>query len=176
MRRRRRRSNIEVELNLAAMLDMAFQLLAFFILTFRPSPIEGQVKLHMPPPRPITTLPDGKAPGDDPKDAHPLQGLNTIVISVLASPTGQIAGLSIGDSAVPDVDALATRLRAILADPGIGFDQILVQVGSELSYQSLMDVVDVCTRQKLSTGEQLTKLGFVEIAATNSGPVTNGPR
>ena len=38
MRRRRgHHSQEEVELNLAAMLDMAFQLLTFFILTFRPA-------------------------------------------------------------------------------------------------------------------------------------------
>ena len=32
------------------MLDMAFQLLTFFILTFRPAPIEGQISLRLPPP------------------------------------------------------------------------------------------------------------------------------
>ena len=37
-RKKKSRGKEEVELNLAAMLDMAFQLLAFFILTFRPSP------------------------------------------------------------------------------------------------------------------------------------------
>ena len=41
--KRRKRNQGDVELNLAAMLDMAFQLLTFFILTFRPSPVEGQV-------------------------------------------------------------------------------------------------------------------------------------
>ena len=41
-----------VELKLAAMLDMAFQLLTFFILTFRPAPIEGQIDLRLPPPVP----------------------------------------------------------------------------------------------------------------------------
>ena len=44
MRRKKRRTQSEVELNLAAMLDMAFQLLTFFILTFKPAPklgIEG---------------------------------------------------------------------------------------------------------------------------------------
>ena len=47
MRRKHyRRSQGDVELNLASMLDMAFQLLAFFILTFRPSPIEGQLMLR----------------------------------------------------------------------------------------------------------------------------------
>ena len=39
------RSQGDVELNMAAMLDMAFQLLAFFILTFRPSAVESQVSL-----------------------------------------------------------------------------------------------------------------------------------
>ena len=38
-----------VELNVTAMLDMAFQLLAFFVLTFRPGPVEPAVQLHLPP-------------------------------------------------------------------------------------------------------------------------------
>ena len=46
----RRKKQEGVELNLAAMLDMAFQLLTFFILTFRPAPVEGQVDLLLPPP------------------------------------------------------------------------------------------------------------------------------
>ena len=49
-RRHRRRKSATVDLNLAAMLDMAFQLLTFFILTFRPAPVEGQLGLHLPPP------------------------------------------------------------------------------------------------------------------------------
>ena len=39
----RRHSAEGVELNVTAMLDMAFQLLAFFILTFRPGPLEPAV-------------------------------------------------------------------------------------------------------------------------------------
>ena len=49
-KRRRRRDQGTVEMNLAAMLDMAFQLLTFFILTFRPAPVEGQLSLNLPPP------------------------------------------------------------------------------------------------------------------------------
>ena len=52
-RHHRRRSKKGVELNLAAMLDMAFQLLTFFILTFRPAPIEGHLALNLPPPIPL---------------------------------------------------------------------------------------------------------------------------
>ena len=53
-RRKRSRGKEEVELNLAAMLDMAFQLLTFFILTFKPAPVEGDIALRLPPPQPIT--------------------------------------------------------------------------------------------------------------------------
>ena len=55
-RHHRRRSKKGVELNLAAMLDMAFQLLTFFILTFRPAPIEGHLALNLPPPIPLTKV------------------------------------------------------------------------------------------------------------------------
>lgn len=56
MRKRKQRGPGTVELNMAAMLDMAFQLLAFFILTFRPSPVEGHLQLQMPPPTPVTQM------------------------------------------------------------------------------------------------------------------------
>ena len=36
-------------LNVTAMLDMAFQLLAFFVLTFKPPPAEAQIFLKLPP-------------------------------------------------------------------------------------------------------------------------------
>jgi biopolymer transport protein ExbD len=163
MRRKRRRSGEEVELNLAAMLDMAFQLLAFFILTFRPSPVEGQVRLHLPPPRPTTVLPQGKSPGQDLNDVNPVQGLNTIVVSVFSTPDGQIQGLALGETQLANVDALGRQLKATFSDPALAFDQILIQVGSQLSYQALMDVVDVCTQTTLPNGEKLTKLGFAEI-------------
>ena len=73
-RRRKRRSQSEVELNLAAMLDMAFQLLAFFVLTFRPPPLEGQISLRLPPPLPVTGAKTGENPGEDLKNNNPLQG------------------------------------------------------------------------------------------------------
>jgi len=41
MQRKKRHIEGDVQLNMAAMLDMAFQLLAFFILTYRPAPVEG---------------------------------------------------------------------------------------------------------------------------------------
>src|SRR6267142_4328202 len=157
MRRKRRRSQGDVELNLAAMLDMAFQLLTFFILTFKPAPIEGQVLLRMPPPQPVTNIAGEKA-GADPKNTNPVQGLSTLVISALANADGSLKQMAVGETPIAGLTALDRKLEDILRDPGSGFDQVIVQVDSRLHYGPFMQVIDVCTRQKLPSGEPLTKL------------------
>ena len=49
-RRRRRQTTdfVEPDLPITPMLDMSFQLLAFFILTFRPAPTEAQIAMTLP--------------------------------------------------------------------------------------------------------------------------------
>ena len=64
-RRHRRKNSGAVKLNVTAMLDMAFQLLAFFILTFRPAPIEGHLSLNMPPPIPQTNVESTQTVGSE---------------------------------------------------------------------------------------------------------------
>jgi biopolymer transport protein ExbD len=166
MRRRKRRTQSEVELNLAAMLDMAFQLLTFFILTFKPAPIEGQVLLRMPPPQPITSLNAGERAGSDPQNTNPLQGLNTLVISILAHPDGSLKQMQIGETPTAGLTAFDRKLTEVLGDPASVFDQVIMQVDSRLNYGPLMQVIDICTRQKLASGEPLSKLSFVELPAS----------
>ena len=163
MKGRKKRHQDDVELNLTAMLDMAFQLLAFFILTFKPSPVEGQVLLRMPPPQPITNVNSGQPAGNNPQNTNPLQGLNTLVISAIANGDGSLKQLAVGEAVMTSLPALDRKLAAVLSDPGSGFDQVIIQVDSRLYYDALMQVIDVCTRQKLPSGEQLTKLSFVEL-------------
>ena len=95
MRRRKRRLQGEVELNLASMLDMAFQLLAFFILTFRPAPAEGQLLLHLPPPEPIAKplsgLPDGTAPSEEAVASE-----KTLEIRLACDAAGKLASIGVG--------------------------------------------------------------------------------
>ena len=158
----------EVELNLTAMLDMAFQLLAFFIFTFKPAPVEGQISLHMPPPHPTTNLTAGQKVGSEDKNESPVKGLNTLTISVFGDSAGNLSKIQVGETTVPlgkpnPVSVLQGKLQALLGDKGTGFDQVIIQVGSTLQYQGLMQVVDVCTQTKLPTGENLAKLSFVEL-------------
>lgn len=148
---------------MAAMLDMAFQLLTFFILTFRPAPVEGQVMLRLPPPQPVAGPNTGQKAGADANNTNPVQGLNTLLITAIGKADGSLGEMGIGDNPIGSLPGLERRLGEILSDPGSGFDQVIIQVGSNLNYEGLMKVVDVCSRQTLPSGEKLTKLSFVEL-------------
>jgi len=161
--RRKKRLQGEVELNLAAMLDMAFQLLTFFILTFKPAPVEGDVVLRLPAPMPTTVLANAEPLGSNEKNPNPVQGLTSLVITVTNDESGGTKSIAIGDQPVAGLAEFESKLQAVLGDGGAGFDQVLIQVGSELNYEELMRVVDVCTRQKLAGGQRLTKLSFVPL-------------
>jgi biopolymer transport protein ExbD len=161
-RKKKRRIQSEVELNLAAMLDMAFQLLAFFILTFRPAPLEGQISMRLPPPQAVMAAKDGQKAGGDQANKNPVLGVNTLTITVFADPkTGEITSLGIGESPVPGLAALEGKLQQVFADPGNPFDQVIVQVSDSCRYDELMKVIDVCTHQTLADGKKLSKLSFV---------------
>ncbi|MBS0265344.1 MAG: biopolymer transporter ExbD [Planctomycetes bacterium] len=173
MRRKRKKrsgSQEEVTLNLAAMLDMAFQLLAFFILTFKPSPVEGQINLNLPPPRPILPpeqiqKPETEEPeGDGPAAAH------TLTITINSAGNGQVASMQVGLAKLFDGGLTADRLRIldrrlkdVFAIEGKPYDQVLLRVGKSLAYGELMKIIDVCTKQKMSDGTPVNKISFVEL-------------
>src|SRR5215467_4700667 len=95
---RRRRKQTEVELNLAAMLDMAFQLLAFFILTFKPAPTEGFIALRMPPPQ-ATTKPGAAASAEQNLAPDSIDRLETLMVTIKSSAEGGIGSIQIEEGA-----------------------------------------------------------------------------
>lgn len=165
---RRRGKSSEVKLNLAAMLDMAFQLLAFFVLTFKPDPAEGQIQLRLPPPEAVAMVKTNQQAGQDANNTNPVEGIESLIITI-DSRGGSIDTLMIGEGAIggagsqEKLGALSARLGVILGDKDSTFKQVILQVGSKLRYDELMRVIDVCTRQTLPSGEKLTKLSFVEL-------------
>ncbi|HXY35683.1 MAG TPA: biopolymer transporter ExbD [Planctomycetaceae bacterium] len=173
MRRRLSRSKAEVELNLASMLDMAFQLLAFFILTFRPSPIEGQLSLHLPPAVPATNV---QAERPDVAEAAEASGTTakTLEVSVFADAEGDVSSVQVelrvafqGPADQANLHKLDQKLHEAFAIEGSPFEQIVIRVAPDLRYEELMKVIDVCTRQKTADGQQLRKISFVEMSGTD---------
>lgn len=164
---RRHRLDSEVELNMAAMLDMAFQLLAFFILTFRPSPFEGQLLLRLPPPVPITKPMTGLPDADQAIQMAAAE--KSLDVWLLAGADGRISTARIGLANVFEGPAdpanlakLDQFLRNVFAVQNAEVDQVLLHVAPELHYEDLMKVIDVCIHQKLADGTNLRTINFTE--------------
>ena len=172
MSRRKKRGQQEVELNMASMLDMAFQLLSFFILTFHPPPLEAQISLRLPPAKMVAN-PTGKNEAGDQENIKPvdIKGVNTLTITVSAKKNGEIdfANSSTGvlNQSVTSLAELKAKLQGILKNPDSPFEQVIIQSSPGLHYGELMKVVDVCTQQKISDGsggtKKLDKLSFEQM-------------
>jgi len=153
-----------VELNVTAMLDMAFQLLAFFVLTFQPGPFEPAVQLHLPPARPVVpigTIVPGSGP-IDPSHFTPA-GINTLRIG-LFSTSGGLERMTINDLPAETAEVLRDYLRKILDDPGSPIEQVVVQASESLRYDEIMKIVGICTEQKMPKTGEFVKLSLVAMA------------
>lgn len=78
--------HVEPELPITPMLDMSFQLLAFFLITFKVAPTEGQLALALPPA-------DGKGPVVAKFD--PLNKPAHYTVRATATDSGAIESLSV---------------------------------------------------------------------------------
>ena len=162
-RRKKKQLEGEVELNLTAMLDMAFQLLAFFILTFKPSPTEGYIALRMPPPQ-ATTKPGAAAAADQNQAFAPIERLETLMVTIKSAADGSVGSIQI-EEGTPNatLNEFEQQLNTLLGALAAPFEQVILQVGSGLHYDSLVRILDICSRVKLASGQQLTKLSITEL-------------
>jgi biopolymer transport protein ExbD len=149
-------ANAEVEIQVAPMLDMAFQLLTFFILTDRPMPVEGQFAMNLLPASPVMDI-NAQAPeaGDTSAAGLPA-ALRTLTTNLIAGSDGALARISLGESEFDTTDQLRARLKEIVADKTLPFDQALIQVDPGLHYEDLMRVIEVFS----GPGVGITKLSF----------------
>jgi biopolymer transport protein ExbD len=92
-RKRQGTDFVEPDLPITPMLDMSFQLLAFFIMTFQPKPNEGQIALTLPK--------EEGGPGvanssvvDDNKPRH-------FIVRVTATESGNIDTITFSEDASP---------------------------------------------------------------------------
>jgi biopolymer transport protein ExbD len=96
---------VEPDLPITPMLDMSFQLLAFFVMTFRPSPTEAQIAMALPPP---------DSGGSDVKIPDPTADKPTkYIVNVESTETGTIKSMTIREE---DAAAEAKELGADLGN------------------------------------------------------------
>jgi biopolymer transport protein ExbD len=156
----RRSKQQDVEMQITPMLDMAFQLLTFFILTYQPAPTEGQFSMNLIPAAPSIDM-DAQAPAaEQSKAAAELPAaLRTLTTSVFAGPDGQISRITLGENEYPTLEQLKARLVEIVSDESLPFDQAVIQADPGLSWDALIRVVDVFAGKDVN----LTKLSFTEL-------------
>jgi biopolymer transport protein ExbD len=93
------------------MLDMAFQLLAFFILTFKVPSAESHIDLELPAtPAALPATARGKAVPKPTRNVDPdLE--NDLLVRAEAYDLGDLKALRLGEARVPDLATLGNRLH-----------------------------------------------------------------
>lgn len=169
-RRRDKHKHEEVQLSLTAMLDMAFQLLAFFILTFKPSPVEGQLSLNLPRPGQLAKVVGPAANANAPATTMPLDTIESFLVQVTADAAGNVARLATspggdifaGGATPANMERFNKVLNENFSKTAV-FEQVQIMVDPNLRYDELMKILDMCLRQKLPDGTSLTKISFKEL-------------
>jgi biopolymer transport protein ExbD len=159
-RRFRQEDGPEPNVPVTPMLDMAFQLLAFFVMTYHPSDLEGQMQLALPSSDPAAA----KKPADvDPTTApekDPLLEIQadlTVVIKTQLDGVnnGAISALTVEDRSGPATirpasdQSLMDALTKYLSKTKETVDNktaVKVQADSKLKWDNVVQVMDACRK------------------------------
>jgi biopolymer transport protein ExbD len=133
------------------MLDMSFQLLAFFILTFKPMPTEGQLAINLPRLDAAETPQNLDVPEQDKKDEY--------TITLNSSADGGVANISMKGptGASPDIKnsaELLYQLEKITPPAGRKREEgisITIEADDNLTYARLIEVMNMCKRAGYET-------------------------
>jgi biopolymer transport protein ExbD len=141
---------LEVELPITPMLDLAFQVLLFFILTYRPPQLEGQMDLVLPESGQARATPsDGEA--DIPAPAEPPAEITVMIRAQRQEKDrGAISRILIQERkslhAKEVINESDLRNYLLILRPNLGNKtNITIQAESGLRYAYLMTVMDACT-------------------------------
>lgn len=146
---------------IAPMLDMAFQLLTFFVLTYKAAPVEGQFVMNLLPAQPTTEL---AAASNQPAASSDVPvSLRTLPTILRAGEGGSLARIQIEQNEVPnEPKAMEKALLAYLQDVNLPFDQTLIKVDPRLRYAELMTVINAFSNAFIAARKE-PKLSFVEL-------------
>ena len=156
----KRTKHQEVEVQITPMLDMAFQLLTFFILTFRPMPTEGQFSMNLLPASASVDMAQTEKNNEVTENSELPTELRTLKVQVRSGLNGSLADMAIGETSYQSLDQLKARMVEIMADKTLPFDQAVIQSDPGLKYEDLMRVINVFASPEVG----ITKLSFDELS------------
>ena len=162
-------TGVQMGLIITPMLDMSFQILSFFVMTYHPSALEGHIDGNLLPPKDVAvasakidkkdefppiseqpeledailvilkTLGKGDAKAEGPSEGEPRQ--------VLIKRPVELAPAVISDETIPykeGLKVLRKELQKILKEPGQSATNIKIEGDGDLKHQFLMQAYDTC--------------------------------
>ena len=152
-RRNKSEAAPEVNLPITPMLDMAFQLLTFFIFTYHPSGLEGQMDLNLPSEKTAAAKDkEQMRPDTAPDKAQDLVPPSDLTVNVRTqqdgATKGEMSALTLeqasGQKPVDNLKALEAELsEARKTTPN---DAIKIQGDGKLKWSEVVKVMDVCRK------------------------------
>jgi biopolymer transport protein ExbD len=141
---------VKPDLPITPMLDMSFQLLAFFIMTFKPVPTEGQIALTLPKDEGAQSAMSVPSVTDDSnKPVH-------YIVRVTADDGGKIEKMTISEEGSPTLPKdLGANLKTYLDELTALHAQLVgqqktgkltLELGDHLLQESVVALVDVGLR------------------------------
>jgi biopolymer transport protein ExbD len=141
----------EVFFPVTPMLDMAFQLLAFFVLTFKAPTAETHIDLHLPAtPMALPSAPLGRA-RPSPSRALDTDLENDLLIRAEADDLGDLKALRLGEAIVPDLAALGSRLRRYTQLLGNRPLRVRLVADDRLRYEPAARIIATCSAAGVSS-------------------------
>jgi biopolymer transport protein ExbD len=159
---------VNLGLIITPMLDMSFQILSFFIMTYHPSALEGHIPGSLLPPETVLNKSEKPPPKMDiipesvPEDALLPELQEAMTVKITSSPKGTPDGLvlksKIEDRLVLDSSVtwekmkqdLEAELRRIQKDAGAEKVNIKIGADGDLRQEYVLQVYDVCKRAGFS--------------------------
>jgi len=136
----------QIVLQMTPMIDIVFQLLVFFVFTFKIVLPEGDFNIRMP----SATASESSQPSESP----------LLRVRLRATAGGRLARIQLGDQILdPDApfDQLNTKIRQLVDDgggPGSTEQEVEIDADYQLKYRYAMDAITAITGYVDSSGQQ----------------------
>lgn len=146
----------KIELQMTPMIDIVFQLLVFFIMTFKIVSQEGDFNIKMPLAAPAAGAPDD------------LQ-LPPMKVRLRSDSSGLLAGMSLNDQSVESMDSLRMQIIGVVGDdrgPGSIQETAEVELDCDygLRYEHVIQAITAVSGYKDDTGNVVKLVEKIKFA------------
>lgn len=140
-KRKHETEDVQPDLPITPMLDMSFQLMAFFIFTFRPAPSEGQIAMALPK----------EEGGSDVAPSFADDKPVTFIVTVDPGPNGTVGNMTIkekdGPGAGDQIGASFDRYQAELKKRKAALagkpSKITLEIGDNILHEYVVRLMDL---------------------------------